>query len=330
MKSLVFFLKDFSKLDVALKKLLKGFYQPGSKVLIKIHFGEPGNPRALVPQDVKPIIDVLQKFRLKPVFIDTPVAYHSPRATVEDYGRVVKTRGYHKLADFIISDRSKKVKTKDFTALVCKELVEADNILVISHVKGHSCAGFGGAIKNLGMGGVMPESKRAIHNLCKPKFIKECQGCGTCVRLCPNKAISLVAGKAKIDFNRCLGCSICQLSCPYQVLVPKKAFFDDLLAQGAAAVINHLPKKTYYVNLIKNVSRLCDCERYPGEIISPDLGVLFSDNPVAIDQASVDWVKKINGRDVFEEVNHKDPSLQIQYVAKYTSKSTEYKLIKIA
>jgi len=316
-------LSDKSQLEIFSKNIFSKFYPKNQEILIKIHFGEPGNKTALFPKDVAPIIAALKSLGSKPTFIDTPVAYDSPRNNVAGYEQVVRDRGFDKLAPFIISDHFVEIKTKDFTARVCKELTEAKNLLVISHVKGHSCAGFGGTIKNFGMGGVMKESKSLIHDLCKPIFDSPtCTGCGTCARLCPAGAIKIVEGKAQINLNTCWGCSICQINCPTKSLTPKVALFDDLLAQGASACINNLPKNTFYVNLVQNITRDCDCANDSGEIIAPDAGVLFSDNPVAVDQASVDLV----GKDIFETIHHKDPTLHLQYAKKYTKFTTDYQL----
>jgi uncharacterized Fe-S center protein len=128
-----------------------------------------------------------------------------------------------------------------------------------------------------------------------------------------------------VNSDKCWGCSVCVVNCPTKSLTPKVALFDDLLAQGAAACINHVPQKTYYINFIQNITKLCDCESDSGEIIAPDVGVLFSDNPVAIDQASVDLV----GKNIFHTANHKDPLLQVEYAQKYTKFTTDYQLIKL-
>jgi uncharacterized protein len=242
---------------------------------------------------------------------------------------VVRARGYDKLAEFIISDNYKKIKTKNFEAEVAKELVDAKKVLVLTHVKGHPCSGFGGAIKNFGMGGVSKATKALEHDRCKPKFLKACQGCGICAENCPAKAIKMVNKKAEIDLQRCWGCSICEYKCPSKVLGPRVAVFDDLLAQGAAAVINNLPKETFYINMVKKISRFCDCDSEGGNLISKDLGVLFSDNPVAIDKASVDLVKEKNGEEVFEKRNHKNPMEQIRFAKKYTRWPQEYTLVDI-
>ncbi len=324
--NVVTYTKDLSKVDQITRDLFENSYQKNSEIYIKIHFGEPGNDKTLQPKDIEPITTVLKELNLKPILIDTPVAYPSPRGTVKGYKKVVKEKGWHKLAPFVISDNYIKIKTEDLTVEVCKELVEAENVLVISHVKGHACSGFGGAIKNLGMGGVSKETKALVHGLSQPKFVKECEGCGICAELCPAKAIIMKERKAVLNNDTCWGCSICQIECPHNCLAPKKATFDDLLAQGASAVINNLPKKTFYINLIKNVTKYCDCEVKHGGVIADNVGVLFSQNPVAIDKASIDLIRKQEGRKIFKELEHKDPLLHVDFAAKYTNLKNNYQL----
>lgn len=326
--SKVYFAKDISKLGNSSEKLLKEVFPDGSGVTIKIHFGEPGNENAFTPEDIKPIIDVLKKRGIEVTLVDTPVAYNSPRKTVEGYEKIAKERGYEKLGSVVISRKFVDVKVKDFTAPVSKELFDAENVLVISHVKGHSCAGFGGAIKNLGMGGLSPVGKSKIHDLCKPEIEDNCcEACGSCVKLCPAGAIKIVNGEAKPDHNVCWGCSICEILCP--CLKPKVALFDDLLAQGACAVVNSFKGAQYYVNFIFRVSKECDCDAHTSGEIAKDVGILFSDNPVAVDKASVDLINKNEGRDVFKETHHKDPMLQIDFASKYCKFEKEYEVVEV-
>lgn len=300
----------------------------GSKITIKLHFGEPGNKTALFPDDIKPIIDSLRTLGLDITMVDTPVAYDSQRNTSEGYLRAARQRGYEKLGKIKILDEYQDITTKDLTVQVAKGIIEAENLLVISHVKGHCCSGFGGAIKNFGMGAVSVKSKNDIHELGKPKYVSLCQGCGTCAKLCPANTIQMVEGKAKFDLNACYGCSICQEKCPYQCLKPRQAFFDDLLAQSASAVIGNLPKNTYYINIIKNITKFCDCEIDSGELIGRDLGILFSQNPVAIDKASVDLINRQEGKNIFYEIEHKQPLAHVDLAAKYTGKTGQYLLIE--
>jgi len=327
--STVYFLKDFSKVKEATEKILDNFYPKNSEIAIKLHFGEPGNKAAFKPEDIKPIADFLKTLSLSLSLTDTPVMYLSPRNTVKGYEMIAKRKGFNKLGRIVISNEGVKVRTKDFTALVSKTLVEANNVLVISHVKGHPGSGFGGAVKNLGMGGVTKETKKIEHTLCKPKLIKDCQGCGTCIKVCTEHAIKMIHGRAKFDSDKCIGCAACISNCPYKCLVPEKVSFDDLLAQGAAAVINHLPKKTFYINFIWRVVKNCDCFPWSGKKISSDIGILFSKNPVAIDQASLDLVNKINGRNLFKEVSGIDPFVHINFAEKYTKWKKDYQLVEI-
>ena len=138
-----------------------------------------------------------------------------------------------------------------------------------------------------------------------------------CANLCPAKAISIQEGKANPDWNMCFGCSICEINCPQKALTPNKRIFDDALAMGACAAIKVMPKNTFYVNIIKNITKACDCESDSGSIIAQNIGTLFSENPVAIDSTSIDMINEREGRDVFKEVNHKDPKLQLMYAEKY-------------
>mgnify|MGYP000568357189 CR=1 FL=1 len=184
---------SFLSEDKFLEEIAAAHFQEvfsGSEVYVKLHFGEPGNEFALTPADVKPVVDALKGVGLKPILIDTPVNYESPRGTVEGYEKVVEERGYRDLATCVISNNGVEVQTEDYTAEVCKELVEAKNLLVLSHVKGHIGAGFGGAIKNLGMGGVNRETKATEHESAQPEVVADCKQCGTCEEVCPVNAIT--------------------------------------------------------------------------------------------------------------------------------------------
>lgn len=313
----VYLFREFDRLNAAAALLLAKAFDPKKELLVKMHFGEPGNKAALTPADIAPIISALKRLELRPTLFDTPVAYGSPRSTVEGYRKVVKQRGYNDLAPSLISDDYVEMKAKDFVVQVAKPLAEASQVLVISHVKGHYCSGFGGAIKNLAMGGVTKKTKSIEHTLGKPKWVDECDGCGLCAKQCPAKAVKMVERKAVINLEKCWGCSICEVNCPS--LAPQVALFDDLLGQAAAAVIHKMPKEIYYINIIKNVAKFCDCDADGGAIVAKDVGLLFSDDPVAIDRASIDLINKAEGRDVFKEENFKDPKLQIDFAAKYLS-----------
>jgi len=312
-----FFSQNFNEIPNEAITEMDSIFSNGKKVLIKLHFGEPGNPYAFLPQDIKYITDYFKKKNIAVTLFDTPVAYNSPRNTVEGYNKVAEERGYAELGNILISDELKDIKMKDYTVQVAKPIVEAEMVLVISRVKGHYCGGFGGAIKNLAMGGVTKKSKADQHKLGAPKWIAECQGCGLCARECPAKTIKMENGKANINHDGCWGCSICEINCPHHCLAPEVAYFDDLMGQATSALINNMSKKIYYINIIKNVCEFCDCESNPGKLIAPDIGVVYGSSAVAVDRETLTLINQKTGEDPFLFANHKDPNLQIDYTEKY-------------
>lgn len=321
------FSTNFNFQETFLKKEFINRFDKKYPVVIKMHFGEPGNPNAFNPEDVKPLLKILTDSGFETLLVDTPVTYHSPRNSKLGYEKVVAEHGYDKISKFLIEDQYIKQRIADSDFEVAKVLAEAKNLIVLSHVKGHECAGFGGAIKNLGMGALSAASKSFIHDSAKPILDDNlCVGCGTCANLCPAQAIETKNGKMVVDYNKCYGCSICQLYCPHLALKPKLRFFDESLAMGAMAAVKLMPKNTYYINVIKRVVQLCDCAGHDSNKLANDVGVLYADNPVAIDQASVDLIRKNTGYEVFKKANHKDPYSQITYAAKHGSLSAEYEL----
>ena len=168
--------------------------------------------------------------------------------------------------------------------LIIKELCNT-SVLVLTHVKGHVCAGIGGAIKNLGMGAVTKITKERIHEEAKPVYISGCVKCGRCVERCPENAIKLGKEGPVIDMERCHGCSGCILSCPVKALEPKTEIFDVLLTEAAMAAISKF-RKVYYVNFLVRMGKECDCVNKPVEIIVDDIGVLASSDILSIEQVN--------------------------------------------
>ncbi|MFH1972654.1 MAG: DUF362 domain-containing protein [archaeon] len=296
-----------------------------SKIAIKMHMGEENNKTCLRAEDVKPIVDVLLELGTKPFIIDTPVSYKGGRHTCEAYLKTAKDNGFSEETigcPIVISNDYHEVRTEYMDFQVCKELYETEYMIVLSHVKGHCCTGFGGAIKNLSMGGATIKSKRDMHSLGKPDILKECSLCGICEKNCPAKCIK-IDDKLNINLDGCWGCGVCVVNCPEKILKPKTVLIDELLAEGAWASVQN-KKKILCINMIKRITKLCDCESDSGKIIAPDVGVLFSSDPVAIDQASIDLVG-----DAFLKENHKDPQLQIDYSEKLGFGGKDYELVKV-
>ena len=317
------------KLSKYLDAELRKIFSPGDKVVIKLHMGEAGNPYYLKPESIQPIIDALKLIDAEPTLFDTPTLYHGERATPEKYLRTAAKHGYEESiigCPVVISNDSIKVKTKHLDAGVSKVIAECDGLVAASHVKGHACCGFGGAIKNFGMGGVDKKTKEKIHTYSRPKLNPEkCIGCGQCESICPNSAVKLKGGLPVFDYSKCWGCDQCIVKCESQALTPTHVLFDEALSESADAVLSQVKKK-FFVNYLINISELCDCLSDPGKILVEDIGILLGDNIVAIDKASNDLITEKAGYDVFEKVHSKSALMHINAGAKLGMGEMDYKL----
>ncbi|MEM2121969.1 MAG: DUF362 domain-containing protein [Candidatus Woesearchaeota archaeon] len=308
----------------ALKEELKNNFKSCKKIAIKIHFGEPGNNYALKPEDTYPIIKILRDLKIDFFLFDSPVAYDSIRKTPEGQISNAIKKGWNNIGEVKSSNNSVAIKGKNLVFEVCKELIKADGVLVISHFKGHVCSGFGGAIKNLGMGALSKETKSRIHDGGSPVYVGGCVGCKKCVLSCPINGIRFDDKNKKPIFVNCYGCSNCCYNCPSKAIKPKINYFDVLLAEGASIAQSRF-KNFYYINILKRITKECDCEKNPKGIISKDIGYLCSKDGVALDKASYDLVKNSEG-DVFLEHNKKTGLEQINAAESFGMGSKDYKL----
>lgn len=317
----VYFTKDLV-LDAETIKMFLDFPE-GVKVAIKTHMGEENNKTCLRAEDVKPVVDALLAIKTKPFIVDTPVMYKGGRHTCELYLKTAKDNGFSEETmgcPIVISNDYYGAKTKHMDFQVCKPMYEAEYMVVVSHVKGHCCVGFGGAVKNLSMGGATVKSKRDMHSMGKPEIVGDCQLCKTCERFCPAKCIK-VDNKLEINLDGCWGCDVCVDNCPHDVLKALVSM-DELLAEGAWASAQN-KKGVLYINYVKRITKLCDCESDSGKFIAEDIGTLVGTDPVAIDQASLDLVHK-NTENTFQKENHKNPELQLNFSERLGLGSREY------
>jgi len=319
----VYFTKDLVLDAETIKRFLN--FPEGVKVAIKMHMGEEKNKTCLRAEDVKPIVDALLALNTEPFIIETPAAYKGGRHTCEAYLKTAKDNGFSEETvgcPIIISNDFHEVKTGHMDFQVCKEMYEAEYMVVLSHVKGHFLLGFGAAVKNLSMGGATIKSKGDMHSMGKPEIVGDCQLCKTCEKFCPTKCIK-IDDKLDINLDGCWGCGICVDNCPYGVLKAPVSI-DELLAEGAWASVQN-KKSVLYINMIKRVTQRCDCASDAGEIVADDVGILVGTDSVAIDQASLDLINK-QTKDIFIKVNHKDPQLHLNFSEKLGLGKKEYEL----
>lgn len=324
MASSVKFVKkeSIALLEGLLREDLKQVFQPGEKVAIKLHMGEPANQHFISPNFIRIVADILKELGVKPYLFDSPVMYEGPRDTETKYLKAAEKNGFKKAGcPIIISDESVAFKTTNLNVEVCSPLVKADGVLVISHVKGHACSGFGGAIKNLAMGGVSVKTKEDIHTGGQPIPDGSCKGCGICAENCFCSAMKIENERSVCNYEKCWGCGICIDYCPYDALKPRSASFDRLLAESAYAVVKSV-KKSFYINYLLEMTKWCDCASDPGPIIAKDMGIMFSDDIVAIDKASVSLINKAMGKNVFLEANKKSPLAHINEMERLLENDT--------
>ncbi len=167
-------------------------------------------------------------------------------------------------------------------------------------MKFHLSFGFGGALKNLAMGCTARATKFAMHSTSKPTVdVDRCTGCRLCERHCRWEAIRVIEGKARIDYEKCVGCGDCLAICRSgAITIPwdRTDRIQRLAAQAAKGVLMTFEKnKVFYINLLMEVTRYCDCGTFLESPVIPDIGILGSYDPVAIDQASMDLINAMPG-----------------------------------
>ena len=328
MKKVVFF-TDMKKLHEALNYFDFESFSKRS-VPIKLHMGEMKNKYFPKPDIVKPVVDELKKIHSDPYLFDTTVAYSGLRHTKSGYKKLAKIHSFSikKIGcNVVIDDTGVQVNVENRDYEVADHLFRSTHIFAFSHVKGHVASGMGGAIKNLGMGGVTKETKIKIHNGSKPNYNKDnCTFCGVCAEACPFNAIKVKEDSWDRNKRKCFGCSVCIDNCSNNALSNVDLNIQQALAYSAYACVKD--KNVIYLNDVNRIARSCDCDPFAGPLICPDVGFLVSDDIVAIDKASLDLINEIK-KDVFIEENKIDPIKQIKYGEEIGLGSTSYQLIKL-
>ncbi len=274
---------------------------------IKIHFGEPGNLAYLRPNFAATIVKYVLQKGGKPFLTDSNTLYSGARSNAVDHLKAASENGYNPLVTncpVIIADGLRGADYKEIkidqeickTAKIGKAIADADILISMNHFKGHELTGFGGALKNIGMGSASVGGKLELHSSSSPTIQENnCTGCRICEKNRAHDAITV--GKdniAHIDYYKCIGCGQCVAVCQYDAA--------SVVWQGAAELVGKKiaeysfaalkDKPNFHINFILDVSPDCDCWHYNDYPIVPNLGIAASIDPVALDQACADMVKK--------------------------------------
>ncbi len=285
-------------LPAKLKKLIKkaGIDQidmDGKFVAIKMHFGELGNVSYLRPNYARAVVDVVKELGGKPFLTDCNTLYPGKRKNALEHLECAWENGFTPLTvgcPILIGDGLKgtddiavPVKGEQYVkeAKIGRAIMDADVFISLTHFKGHELTGFGGAIKNIGMGCGSRAGKKEQHSNGKARISQhKCRGCLRCLKECANKALVFDTVRKKMTVNKenCVGCGRCLGSCNFDAIsFDNDAAVEQLnrrMAEYAKAVLDGRP--SFHISLVVDVSPYCDCHGENDVPILPDLGMFAS------------------------------------------------------
>ena len=297
-----------------LKKLIRkaGIDQlnlEGQFVAIKIHFGELGNVSYLRPNYARAVVDVVKELGGKPFLTDCNTLYPGSRKNALEHLYCAWENGFTPLTvgcPILIGDGLKgtddievPVRGGEYVknAKIGRAVMDADVIISMTHFKGHEATGFGGALKNLGMGCGSRAGKKEQHNNGKAYVQQEiCRGCRRCMRECANDGLvfDTETRKMHVDKEHCVGCGRCVGACNFDAIDFEDPNSNQMLnyriAEYAKAVVDGRPQ--FHISLVMDISPNCDCHGENDAPILPDVGMFASFDPLALDQACVDACMK--------------------------------------
>lgn len=276
-------------------------------VAIKMHFGEPGNLSYLRPNYAKVIVDLVKGLGGHVFLTDCNTLYVGQRKNALDHLEAAFENGFSPFSTgchVIIADGLKGTDevlvpvNGDYVkeAKIGRAIMDADIFISLTHFKGHENTGFGGTLKNIGMGCGSRAGKMEMHNAGKPTVDKaSCRSCGACFKVCAHDAISYDASrKAGIDHLKCVGCGRCIGVCNFDAISTDYDETNDILnckiAEYTCAVLNNRPH--FHISLVVDVSPFCDCHAENDIPIIPNVGMFASFDPIALDQACAEAVNR--------------------------------------
>lgn len=293
----------------------------GKYVAVKIHFGEWGNVAFIRHQYAKILADYLKEQGAKVFFTDANTLYPGYRGNAVDHLHCATLNGFNELtlgAPVIIADGLRGTDEREIpvvggkhvkAAKIGTAIAEADVLITMTHCKGHVEAGYGGVLKNIGMGSGSKRGKMEMHNSGTPGInTKACIGCGQCVRHCANQGVNIIDKKAVIDEEKCLGCGYCIAYCPKNAIKCKwnqaHPVLTEKIAEYTKAAIGDKP--TYHFAFVSDVQGGCDCAGAHGEVLVPDVGMFAGADAIAVDQACIDAINNapVNPKGIAASCEH--------------------------
>ncbi|MCF6180374.1 MAG: DUF362 domain-containing protein [Geopsychrobacter sp.] len=302
----------FGKLERLLEQVgLSGVINNEDLCAVKIHFGEKGGHAFIRPVFIRTIVNEIRALGGKPFLTDSCTLYPGERKEAVSALNCGIENGFAYAvagAPLIICDglrghssRRVKIDAEILSSTdIGIEILEADNLIAVSHFKCHELTGFGGALKNLAMGCSSREGKLEQHSTIAPIVnAKTCTRCGACLPGCAHEAITIKSDAALIDKQACTGCGRCISLCPTRAIQiqwnEESGQVMRKMAEYALGALQNKQGKKLFINFITQVSPSCDCYGHSDAAIVPDIGILAATDPVALDQACADLVNQAQG-----------------------------------
>ena len=284
----------------------------GDLTAIKVHFGERGNDSYLNPLFARQVVDKIKNAGAKPFVTDTNTLYLGSRKNAVDHIETALEHGYSYatvqapiiIADGLLSNNFVEIPIdgKYFKKIkIARDIAEADSMVVLSHFKGHEMSGFGGAIKNLAMGCAPSDGKKDQHAYIHPVIdSSRCTGCERCASHCPEHAITVKNKKAMLSSAECIGCGQCQTVCPVPCIVMGEDDSDlkefvSRMTEYAHGAAEQKKGRVAYINFVMDITPECDCCGWSDSFLVPDVGIMASFDPVALDKVCADKVNAQHG-----------------------------------
>jgi len=314
-------------------------------VALKLHVGEPGTKTFVPPKVVRPLLRTIEACGATPFLTDTAVLYRSRRDNAVEHARVAEEHGFGFTevgAPFISSDGLNgadeievEVSGRHFQRVaIAAGIMHARSMLVLTHATGHLGTGYGGALKNLGMGCCSKKAKLQQHHGQQPWIDADrCTACAVCADWCPSYAIK-VDDQAHIDSAACIGCGECIAVCRDGAVEfdwgIMGAELQERIVEHAAAIVRAKPGRIGYVTAAWTITKDCDCMGKEQPRLVEDLGLLASTDPVAIDQAVMDLVRQRAGKSI-EALSYPrtDAATQIRYAEELGLGLSRYTLVEV-
>ncbi|EAX47118.1 4Fe-4S ferredoxin, iron-sulfur binding domain protein [Thermosinus carboxydivorans Nor1] len=321
-------------------------FGPKDFVAIKLHVGEKKNTTHVKPELVRELVEKVKAKGALPFLTETSTLYKGERENAVKHLLHAHRHGFgidNVGAPFIMADGLTGNTEYEVTingelhktVKVAREIMSADAMLVVSHPTGHPAAGLGACIKNLGMGLASRMGKMRQHSAMLPEVLTDnCRFCQKCLKWCPQEAIIEKDGKAYIMTEKCIGCGECLAVCRFDAVKydwgAESGFMQRSMAEHAYGVVKEKQGKCFFFNVMINMTKDCDCFNVNQTKFIPDIGILASADPVAIDVATLDLTAKANGQTLAEMAyKHHNARIQIEHAAKIGMGSLDYELITL-